>query len=385
MDFGYLPSDASYLDAACQTLRPQCVIDAEHEYYTSFNACGGRVKYKWGEMVDTKVAEARKRILAYAGKSEREYCVVFTLNTSYGINLVLHQLPDEFRRIVTSDIEHNSVFLPSMTWAKKRNAERIVLKRAADGSLAAVASHLKNSVVLVNSMSNIDGRQLRNLSELADATHAAGGILLVDAAQGFAHDAESLHEVDFDAAFGSGHKMYGPSIGFIIIRRSLLDRMNPYFIGGGTVSDVEEHGYTLLRSVEEAHAPLEIGLQNWGGIIGLSAALDWIRTHQDLRTREHVCAEKLFAGLSAMPRVHLLNREPSPIISLYVDGIDAHRIALFLSQQNIMCRSGYFCCHYFLKHQSGLPPLLRISISYSTTPDDITRLLDALKKILSAF
>ncbi len=384
-DFGYLPSDACYLDAACQTLRPQCVIDAEHEYYTSFNACGGRVKYRWGEIVDAKVLEARKRILAYAGKSAREYAVVFTLNTSYGINLVLHQLPEEYRRIVTSDIEHNSVFLPSMTWAKKRNAERIVLKRTADGSLPAVSAHLKNSVVLVNSMSNIDGRKLRNMRELADAAHNAGGILLVDAAQGFAHDPERLRETDFDVAFGSGHKIYGPSIGFFVIRRSLLERMNPFFIGGGTVSDVEENEFTLLRSDDEPHAPLEVGLQNWGGIIGLSTALEWMKQRHDLRERTEACSKQLFDGLRALPRVHLLNESPSSICTFHTDGIDAHRLALFLSQQNIMCRSGYFCCHSYLKHQRGLPPLVRVSVSYSTTPDDITRFLGALKKILSAF
>lgn len=384
-DFGYLPSDACYLDAACQTLRPQQVIDAEREYYTHYNACGGRVKYRWGEMVDAKVAEARRRVLRYLGKSEREYCTVFTLNTSYGINLVLHQLPEDFRRIVTSDIEHNSVFLPSMTWATKRKAERIVLRRAGDGGLPALSAHLNNSVVLVNSMSNIDGRLLVNLRELADTTHAAGGILLVDAAQGCAHDVERLRETDFDAAFGSGHKMYGPSIGFIVIRRSLLDRMHPFFIGGGTVSDVEENSYVLLRSAEEAHAPLEVGLQNWSGIIGLSAALEWQNQRADLHAREQECARQLFQGLRAMPRLHLLNRVPSPIVSFHADTIDAHRIALFLSEQSIMCRSGYFCCHSYLKHQCGLPPLLRVSMSLSTTPRDVDRFLGAMSKILSAF
>lgn len=385
-DFAYMEPNSCYLDSACQTLRPQPVIDAEHEYYTQYNACGGRVKYKWGTMVDEKVQKARKLLLQLAGKNEKEYCVSFTLNTTYGINLVLHQLKArDFARIVTTDIEHNSVNLPTMTWAKWHNAERLVLPRADDGSVYYKASDLERSVVLLNSVSNIDGRAAQNLQQLAEKTHEKGGILLVDAAQGFAHDVERLHDTDFDAAFGSGHKMYGPSIGFIIIKRTLLDRLDPFFIGGGTVTDVTSDSYSLLRKGEEAHAVLEAGLQNWGGILGLGTAVWWFVMQQAAREKEKQHAEMLFKGLQKHSRVHLFNRAPSPIVSFHVDGIDAHRLALYLSEQNIMCRSGYFCCHNYLQHQLNLPPLLRVSLGLYNTPAHIEKFLDALSKILTAF
>jgi len=383
-DFAYLELQSCYLDSACQTLRPQSVIDAETEYYLQYNACGGRVKYKWGTMVDQKVQKARKLLLQLAGKSEKEYCVAFTLNTTYGINLVLHQLPTgAFTQIVTSEIEHNSVHLPSMTWAKRQKVERRVLPREQDGSLRYVASDVERSVVLLNLMSNIDGRILSNARKLADDTHGAGGILLLDAAQGFAHDVDSLREVDFDAAFGSGHKMYGPSIGFIIIKRSLLDRLDPFFIGGGTVTDVESDSYSLLREGGEAHAVLEAGLQNWGGILGLGEAVRWIETQQANRNQEKALAETLYRGLQQQSRVHLFNQAPSPIVSFHVEGIDAHHLALYLSEQDIMCRSGYFCCHSYLQHQLHLPPLLRVSLGLYNTPAHIEKFLGSFRTILS--
>lgn len=385
-DFPYLEPQSCYLDSACQTLRPQSVIDAETEYYLQYNACGGRVKYKWGTMVDAKVQEARNLLLQFAGKRKKDYCVAFTLNTTYGINLVLHQLrAKDFLKIVTSDIEHNSVMLPSMTWAKRQDAERLVLPREEDGNLRYSLSDLERSIVLINSMSNIDGRTPKNLKQLAEDTHAAGGILLLDAAQGFAHDVESLRDVDFDAAFGSGHKMYGPSIGFIVIKRSLLDRLDPFFIGGGTVTDAESESYSLLREGEEAHAVLEAGLQNWGGILGLGEAVRWLGTQQAAKEQEHQLAEMLFRGLQEHSRVHLFNRAPAPIVSFHVDGIDAHQLALYLSEQDIMCRSGYFCCHSYLQHQLTLPPFLRVSLGLYNTPAHVEMFLGALKKILSAF
>lgn len=383
-DFAYVDPDACYLDAACQTLRPEVVIRTEDDYYRKTNACGGRVKYKWGKTVDERVGKSRAAVLDYAGKKEKEYVVAFTLNTTYGINLVLHQLPSgTFDRIVTSEIEHNSVFLPSMTWAKARNVPRSVLPRDEHGNLQYQKSDLQKAVVLMNSMSNIDGRLLRNAKQLADDTHAAGGILLLDGAQGFGHAVELLRETDYDAAFGSGHKMYGPSIGFIIIKRSLLSQLSPLFIGGGTVTDVDRDTFTLLHQGEEAFAALEPGLQNWSGILGLGAAVEWLKDQPT--DAEHALGEQLFNGLSAMDRVHLINTEPSSVVSFHVDNLDAHRLAMFLDERQIMCRSGSFCCHSYLIHQCQLPPLLRVSVGLYNTPEHVAKFLDSLKTILQTF
>src|SRR5579871_3897089 len=160
-DFGYLPADSCYFDSACQTLRPQPVIDAVTEYYREYNACGGRVKYAWGEKVDGIVSATRKKLLKLLDKSAKEYSVAFCLNTTAGINLVLHQLPEgRYQRIVTSEIEHNSVFLPTQTCAKRFHLERIVLPRRPDGSLDFQPDQLEKAVIVVNTASNIDGRIL---------------------------------------------------------------------------------------------------------------------------------------------------------------------------------------------------------------------------------
>ncbi|MDD4308364.1 MAG: aminotransferase class V-fold PLP-dependent enzyme, partial [Thermoplasmata archaeon] len=110
-DFSYLKEDNIYFDSACQTLRPKPVIDAMTDYFYRYNACGGRVKYDWGKKVDQKILDTRNQVLSLLGKSSSEYVVAFTLNTTYGINLVLEQLPPKFTKVVTSEIEHNSVFL----------------------------------------------------------------------------------------------------------------------------------------------------------------------------------------------------------------------------------------------------------------------------------
>ena len=91
-DFKYLDKNSVYADCACQSLRPQPVIDAVNEYYTKHNSCGERVKYDWGVITDEKVEATRDKVLKYVKKSPRHYFVSFTLNTTYGINLLLSQI-----------------------------------------------------------------------------------------------------------------------------------------------------------------------------------------------------------------------------------------------------------------------------------------------------
>ena len=67
---------------------------------------------------------------------EKDYFVSFTLNTTYGLNLLLSQLELPVSKVITSEIEHNSVFLSTIEFAKKHQIERIVLEREEDGSIS---------------------------------------------------------------------------------------------------------------------------------------------------------------------------------------------------------------------------------------------------------
>ncbi len=382
--FEYLDSQKYfYFDSACQTLRPQEVIDAEVEYYKKFNACGHRVKYKWGEIVDKKVQETRDSILKIVGKNSKEYSVGFTLNTTFGINTVLHQIkPNKFNQVVTSEIEHNSVFLPSITYAKKNNLKGLILPRDFHGNLEYSIEQIKNSIVLVNTTSNIDGRNLLNIKELCKDIKKNGSLLLLDASQTFGHNIQLLKDVDFDASFGSGHKMYGPSIGFIIIRKELLKDLDYFFIGGSTVQDVRKSDFDLISDDSELYARIEPGLQNFAGIMGLNEAINWKSNFRKNERNSVQYEEELKLYLNKLLKeldVNLLNPNPSSVVSFYTDKIDSHRLGVFLSERNIMCRTGYHCCHYYLKNLKKFPPLFRISLGLNNTKEQIDFLMDNLK------
>lgn len=380
--FSYL-RDEVYLDAACQTLRPQEVIDAQNEYYLTYNACGDRVKHMWGNEVDKKIRKTRERVLRFVKASPSEYEVAFTLNTTYGINMILQQLkPEEFDSVVISEIEHNSVYVPAQAWAQKNGKKFVVLGRADSGELLYQSHDVKRAVVIVNTASNIDGRELINVKELALDVRNGGGVILLDAAQGLTHHPELLYGVKYDALLSSAHKVYGPSLGVGIIAKSLYQRMEFVYLGGSTVTDTTREGYTLYS--DEKYHMLEPGLQNFAGIIGFGEALKWVENFSyegkgRLEYEENL-SQMLYEGLQELP-VNLVNTSVSPVVSFYHEKVDGHQIGSLLSSKGIMCRTGYFCCHAYLVHDRALPPLARVSLGLYNTREDIEKFLTTMKFI----
>jgi len=384
-DFDYLKAGEVYVDAACQSLRPRPVLDALNEYYEKFNSCGERVKYPWGIETDRRVEVTREKVLKYLKLSHRDYFVSFTLNTTYGINLLLSQLDGEqFDVVVTSDIEHNSPFLSTMTFAEKYGMERKILSRGEDGSLP-VDEIPEKAVVAINAASNIDGRKLVNIKDVVRRVHKTGGIVIIDAAQAMAHSSDVLEKTEADAICFSAHKMYAPSLGGIVVRKDLLPKIKTTFVGGGMVDDVDKESYLLSseKNPDHLYTKFESGLQAWGEIIALGAAIDWLGK---LSKKEHKNLEanytEVFEFLNASEKVHLVNREPNPTMSFFVEGIDSHLLGEALGAEKIMARTGYFCAHYYLDKVHHLPPLVRFSLGYHNRPEDVEKIKKVMEKIV---
>ncbi len=385
-EFDYIADNDVYMDSACQSMRPKPVIAAINDYYKTYNACGERVKYRWGQQVDEKVEATRELVIDYLGLSQKDYVCSFTLNTTFGLNLILTQIPSgTYNQVITSEIEHNSVFLPTIELSKRLNIPRIVLQRDERGNLIYKKENLDKAIIVVNAASNIDGRLLLNIRKLVKDTHDAGGIVIIDAAQAFAHYPEILNNCGADAICFSGHKAYASSLGVIVIKKSLLKSLRIAFIGGGMVAGVREQDYSLLPE-EDMACWLEPGLQAWGEIISLNSAIKWLQTVKlnGQKPAEYIAdlSKQLFDGLSSIDGIAIINKAPASVISFYSPKIDAHRLAIFLSASGIMARSGYFCCHYYLLEKCEFPPLLRLSIGLHTTEADIIKTLEAIKKFV---
>lgn len=383
-DFGFLSEHDIYCDTACQSLRPQPVIDALGDYYQHFNSCGERAKYPWAEKTEAKIAETRKKVLKYLKLKSKDYFVSFTLNTTYGINLLLQQLNyGGFQKIITSDLEHNSVFLSTMSASKQSGLPRGVIARNDDGTVPLEAD-FKKAIVVMGCVSNVDGRRMENLPDLVKKVHKNQGLVIVDAAQAMAHNADILQKTDADAICFSAHKMYAPSLGVIVIKKALLKRFKTRFIGGGMVDDVKKESY-LLSSENPEHivTAFEAGSQAFGEIVALGAAIDWLmKRPKSAQKNLEKLGQTLFDFLSCQPRIKLINQRPSTVLTFYVDGLDSHLLGSALADAGIMVRTGYFCVHYYLSHVKKYPPLVRFSLGYHNTEQDIEKIIKVLERAL---
>ena len=240
------------------------------------------------------------------------------------------------------------------------------------------------SIVVVNCASNFDGRKLQNIKDLTKTVHKSGGIIIIDAAQAMAHSADILKGVEVDAICFSAHKLYAPSLGVIVWRDDLADKMTVGFVGGGMVDDVDKDKYILsAEGKEHRYTRFEAGLQAWGEIVGLGVALDWLNklpksAWKNLENNYH----ELYEFLNESNKVHIVNNEPNPTMSFYVDGLDSHLLGNALSREDIMTRTGYFCAHYYLDHVCHYPPLMRFSLGLHNRTEDIAKVKQVLAKVI---
>ena len=285
---------------------------------------------------------------------------------------------------MTSEIEHNSPFLASIAFSKRTGLPREVMKRNEDGSIIIDDYDFSGAVVVINCASNIDGRKLLNITEVTKAVHKSGGIIIIDAAQAMAHSVDIVRGVEADAICFSAHKMYAPSLGVIVWRDDLMDKLTPLWLGGGMVDDVEKTSFLLsAEGKEHRYTRFESGLQAWGEIVGLGEAIRWLdKLPKSVWRNLEENYTELFDYLNNSEKVHLVNHEANPTMSFYVDGIDSHLLGSALSREDIMARTGYFCVHYYLDHVLGLPPLIRFSLGLHNTKEDIAKVKKILQNVI---
>ena len=171
-----------YFDSACMSLKPKCVVDAMNEYYNSYPACAGRSVHKLGDKVTKKVKEARGLIAKFINaKDEKE--IIFTRNTTEGINLLVNSFGLKKDDVVLiTDKEHNSNLIP---WLVLRDGIGIVVKIIPSNSDNTFnLDNFRDLVVGVKLVSivhtsNLDG-VTNPAKEIIKIAHNAGALVFLD-------------------------------------------------------------------------------------------------------------------------------------------------------------------------------------------------------------
>lgn len=363
-----------YFDNACSALRPKQVIEAMNEYYNEYPACAGRSGHRLGEVVTKKVDEARAAVADFVGAKKDE--IIFTRNTTEGINLVAHSIGLKDGDVVlTSGKEHNSNLLP---WLGFRH--EIIT------DFEEQLKTLQPKIVAMFYTSNLDG-ETSAVREMTKLAHKYGALVLVDAAQTAGHKKINVRDLNCDFLALSGHKMLGPSgAGVLYGKKKLLENMAPFMLGGGTVSSSAYDSFQLLPVPER----FEAGLQNYSGIIGLAEAIKYLERigWQNIQEQEMQLNTIITQGLRDISQIKILGpqdaAERGGIASFYTDKLASHQIMLLLDKAGIAVRSGQFCVHSWF-NANKIKDAVRASVYFYNTEEEAGKFVEEIKKISKLF
>jgi len=381
-----------YFDNACATLKPESVLQAMDTYNREFPTCGGRSVNRLGSRV-TKAVQAARKVAARFVNAAHEDEIVFLRNTTEGINLLAHSLSlSEGDIILTTDKEHNSNLVPWQLAAKRTNAKHQVVRTQDDGTFsidvyrAALASG-SVKVVAMGMTSNLDGVSIP-AQEVVSLAHEYGAVVVLDAAQAAPHQLLDVQKLEADFVVFSGHKLCGPSgTGVLYGTRAAWTTLQPFLVGGSTVSSTTYTEYELLQVPER----FEAGLQDYAGIIGLAAAMEYVDLvgRDEIARHEHKLNAYATAQLEQLSGVTILGptdpAERGGIVSFYIPTIDMHQIAITLdTASSVLVRSGQHCVHSWF-HDRDIVGSVRLSFYLYNTTDEIDVCMAGLEKVIAVY
>ncbi len=389
-----------YLDSACMSLRPRQVLEAQERYYEEFPACGERSMHRLSQQVDAAVRDSRRLMQRFLNARKAEE-IVFTWNTTFGLNLVYNSLGlTKGDVIITTDKEHNSNLLPALEAVRNRGCVHTFPESRDDGAfdLEAFGELMgtaggKAKLVSVVHTSNLDGTTVP-LKEITKIAHENNAVVMADAAQSVPHKELDVKRLGVDFLAFSGHKMLGPGgTGVLYGKYDMLDSLEPFVAGGGTVFETTYSG----AKWEAPPARFEAGLQNYPGIIGLGEAAGYLTKLGMDNVSEHeqklnaIVTDELAAGGGRDSEDSLTLLGPrdaekrSGIFSFNVKGVDSHTVAGLLDKgYGIAVRAGAHCVHsWFSAH--GLDGSVRASFYLYNTEQECHALVEGIRAIMKNF
>ena len=402
------------LDNAATTPAMRSVLDAVAAtvpHYSSVHRGAGHHARRCTEAFE----DARRSVGEFVAADPDRDTVVFTKNTTEAINKLAAALPlDDDSVILTTILEHHSNDLP---WRARVRTVHIGAQPDGTLDLDDLDRQLHRyagriGILVVSGASNVTG-VIPPVHELASRVHAAGGLILVDAAQLAPHRPIDMRphndpgHLDFVAL--SAHKLYAPfGSGALVGRRDRFGH-TPGHRGGGTVSVVtlDDVVWADLPEREEAGTPNLLGAVAFAAATRALREIGW----QRIVAHESGLLARATAELARLPGVHLFGPQGADalaskvgVIPFTVDGLDHGLVSAILGYEHgIGVRSGCFCAQPYVAHllglntaarsnlvsrarhgdRRGVPGMVRLSLGLYNDESDVDRIVDALQAIIN--
>lgn len=384
--FPALADAGVYLDSAATALKPLAVIEATQDFYSLSAGNVHRSQFAEAQRLTARYEAARDQVAellnAESGKN-----IVWTRGTTEAINMVAQcyarprlQPGDE---IIVSEAEHHANLVPWLMVAEQTGARVVKLPLGADllPDIACLPDLItsRSRILALGQMSNVTGG-CPDLARAIEIAHANNVVVMVDGAQGVVHFPADVQKLDIDFYAFSAHKLYGPTgIGALYGKAELLAQMSPWLGGGKMITEVTFDGF----KTQEIPYRLEAGTPNVAGVIGLSAALEW------LSQTDVVQAENWSRGLATLAEEELKKRpgfrsfrvQDSSLLAFDFAGVHHSDLVTLLAGYGIALRAGQHCAQPLLA-ALGVDGTLRASFAPYNTQNDVDALVAAVDRAL---
>lgn len=378
-----------YLDSAATAQKPQSVIDAITQFYSSHYGTVHRAIYEISVHASKLYEKTREDVRQFLHAKHAEE-IIFTRGTTESINLIAYSFGKAFVKlgdeILISAMEHHSNIVPWQILCEDRGAVLKVIPMDDKGELL-LDEYLrlltpKTRLVSITHLSNSLGT-INPIKEMISLAHNVGAKVVVDGAQSTPHMPIDVQDLDVDFFVFSGHKLYGPTgIGVLYGKSELLNQMPPYQGGGDMIETVtfEKTTYNHLPLKFEAGTPLiaeaiALGASvNFLKKIGMESILTWV---------DHL-ASIAESALKTIPGLKILGqaKEKGPIITFAMEGVHPLDVGSLLDVKGIAIRTGHLCVQPVMRH-FGISSAARVSFGLYNTVEEVQSFVEALKEVLS--
>lgn len=374
-----------YLDNAATTQqKPPQVIDAVVQAMTTLgNASRGA--HEGALQASRAIYETRCKTARLFGCKRPDH-VVFTCNATEALNIAISGALKSGDHVISTDFEHNSVLRPLY---RLESVGQISLsfvpcpggKRPKRDAFEALIRPETRAIVCTHA-SNLTG-DLIDIAAVGSLARERGLLFIVDASQTAGCVPIDMEAMGIDILCFTGHKgLYGPQgTGGLCIREGI--QIRPWKVGGSGVQSY------LPTQPEEYPTRLEAGTLNGHGLMGLSAALDFLEeTGVDaISQREHALMHRFLKGISDVDGITVYGDfstdARTAMVALNIRDYDSGAVADELSEvYGIATRSGAHCAPRM--HQAlGTTDqgAVRFSFSWFNTEAEIDAAIAAVKEL----
>ncbi len=393
-DFPLLENNMiTYLDSGATSQKPIQVINRVQEFYERYNANPHRGAYNLSIEATEVYENTRKEIAKFINTRFPEE-IIFSKNATESLNLIAYSYGMENVKqddeIVLSIMEHHSNLVPWQKVAKAKGAKLnyMYINKDLELSEEEIKSKItdKTKIVGITHVSNVLGT-INNIKEIIKYAHKKGAVVVVDLSQSIPHFEIDVQDLDCDFAVFSGHKMLAPlGIGVLYGKREILNKMEPFIMGGDMIEYVYEQ-YTTFAPLPNK---FEAGTQNVEGVVGLGAAIEYIK-NIGYKTIHELEEEVLLYARQELSKLEYLDlyltpniKNHSGVISFNIKGVHPHDVASILDSYGVCVRSGNHCAQPLLRYM-GLDSTCRASFYFYNTKEDVDKLVSSLNKAYEMF